>query len=305
MRTTRLPRPGIPGRAPSSRVALVGALLALPGLPSQGDQPGAPVLDRYDFSPGTGLRRDLPMVLQEVSGLAVTPDGRLFGHNDERGAVFQLDPETGGIVKAFLVGSTGVPGDFEGIAVARGGFAMVTSSGDILEFPEGEGGSHVPYRVHATGLGRFCEVEGLAYDPTHDEFLVPCKETRHWDLRGHVVVVSVPLDTMRPYWVPRVFLPLEDLRAHGLEPSFHPSSIEVLPEDGTLILLAAREAAILELTPQGRLVAGRRLSKRDHPQAEGVTFLPDGTLVVADEGGTGRGRITLYPPVKIPEGDRP
>jgi hypothetical protein len=305
MRTPRLPRPWIPGWAPSSRVALMGALLALPGLPSQGAQPGAPVLDRYDFSPGSGLRRDLPQVLQEVSGLAVTPDGRLFAHNDERGAVFQLDPETGGIVKAFLVGSTGVPGDFEGIAMARGGFAMVASSGDILEFPEGEGGAHVPYRVHATGLGLFCEIEGLAYDPAHDEFLLPCKETRHWDLHGHVVVVSVPLETMRPYWVPRVFLPLESLRDHGLEPSFHPSSIEVLPEDGTLILLAAREAAILELTPQGRLVAGRKLSNRDHPQAEGLTFLPDGTLVLADEGGTGRGRITLYPPVKTPEGGHP
>ena len=288
------------------RVAFVGALLALSGTPGAPPQVfPAPVLDRYDFSPGAGLRWELPWALEEISGLAVTPDGRLFAHDDERAVIYQIDPETGEVVKAFSVGYRGLPGDFEGIAVARGRFALVTSSGQIVEFLEGEGGSVVDYRVHSTMLGRFCEIEGLAYDAAADEFLLPCKVTRAWDLRGHLVVISVPLKTMRPYLVPRVFLPLEALREHGLDPSFHPSTIEVLPEDGTLILAAAREGALVELTSQGRLLAARSLSLRDHPQTEGLTFLPDGTLVLADEGRGSRGRLTLYPPVKSPEGGRP
>jgi hypothetical protein len=291
--------------APGGRVAFVGAFLVLAGASGAPPQLPSSVLDRYDFSPGAGLRSDLPWALEEVSGLTVTPDGGLFAHNDERAIVFQIDPETGGVVKAFSLGSRGVPGDFEGIAAARGRFAMVTSSGQVFEFVEGEAGSAVDHRVHSTGLGRFCEIEGLAYDPAAEEFLLPCKETRAWDLHGHLVVISVPLESMRPYPVPRVFLPLEALGEHGLEPSFHPSAIEVLPEDGTMILAAAQEEALVELTSQGRLVAVRKLSKRDHPQTEGLTFLPDGTLVLADEGGGGRGRITLYPPMSTPEGGHP
>ncbi len=293
------------GHAHGARIALVAAFLSLSANSATPHQSPTFVLDRYDLSPGAGLRRELPWVLEEVSGLTVTPDGRLFAHNDEWAAVYQIDPETGGIVKAFMVGSAVVAGDFEGIAAARGGLALVTSSGEILEFPEGAAGSYVPYRVHTTQLGRFCEIEGLAYDPVQEEFLLPCKEPRTREFQGHLVVISVPLETMRPYQVPRVFLPLEALEDHGLEASFHPSTIEVLPGDGTLILAAAREAALVELTSRGRLLAARKLSKRDHPQAEGLAFLPDGTLVLADEGRGGRGRITLYPPVTLPEGGHP
>jgi hypothetical protein len=302
-RTGPLPR-GRTGIAPGRPLAFVGTLFALSGIsgaPTPLPVP-SPVLERYDFSPGAGLRRELPWALEEVSGLAVTLDGRLFAHNDERAVVYQIDPETGGVLKAFSAGYRGIPGDFEGIAVARGRFALVTSAGLILELPEGEAGSAVEYHVHRTRLGHFCEIEGLAFDPMEDEFLLPCKVTRARDLRGHLVVISVPLDTMQPYLVPRVFLPLEDLREHGLDPSFHPSAIEVLPDDGTLILAAAREGALVELTSQGRLLAARKLSLEDHPQAEGLTFLPDGTLVLADEGRGRRGRITLYPPVPTPGG---
>ena len=82
--------------------------------------------------------------------------------------------------------------------------------------------------------------------------------------------------------------------AEGLGDSFHPSAIEVHPESGSLILLAAREEAIVEVGPQGELVATRELKRKDHPQPEGVAFLQDGTMVLADEGQGKRGTLTRY-----------
>lgn len=288
-----------------SRIALVGALSLLPGAMGVPSQPASSVLERYALHPGAGLRHELPAVLREVSGLAVSPDGKLFAHDDERGVVYQIDPDGGVVVKAFSLGTGGIPGDFEGIAAARGRLALVTSSGQIMEFEEGEGGSTVDYHVHTTGLGSFCEVEGLAYDPAEEEFLLPCKQSWAPDLRGHLVVMAVPLKSMRPYLVPRIFLPLEALREHGLDAAFHPSTIEVLPGSGTLVMASAVEEALLEVSAQGRVLGARKLSRRDHPQTEGLTFLPDGTMVLADEGQNGRGRLTLYRPLASPGGALP
>jgi hypothetical protein len=110
---------------------------------------------------------------------------------------------------------------------------------------------------------------------------------------------------MKPDPIPLVFLPLEAVEASGLGKNFHPSSIEVDPQTGSLILLAAREEAMIELSLQGQIRGSRELKRRNHPQPEGLAFLPDGTMVLADEGQGGRGTITLYHPVSGGEGIQP
>jgi uncharacterized protein YjiK len=219
----------------------------------------------------------------------------LFGHHDERATIYQIDPESGRILKAFSAGFMGVPGDFEGIAVAGGRFFLITSDGQLVEFAEGEDGSSVGYRVHNTGLGSRCEMEGLAFDPEEGVLLLPCKASRDRVLEGYIVVFVVPLESLEPAVLPRIFLPLEELETMDLKAEFHPSAIEVHPETGSIVLVAAQEEALLEFTPQGRLLAARELKKRDHPQPEGLAFLPDGTLVLADEGQGSLGRLTRYP----------
>ena len=253
------------------------------------------VLAKYDLSKGAGFQEKLPRVLEEISGLATTPDGRLFAHQDEWGAIYQVDPVSGEIVKAFTVGIGGTPGDFEGLAVARGKFFLLTSSGELVEVEEGRAGSSMSFQVHRTGLGRLCELEGLAFDAREDALLLACKKPLTRELKGHIVVFSVPLETMEPYLVPRVFLPLGELEAVGLDDEFHPSAIEVHPETGNLILVAAQEEALLELSPTGGAVAGRDLKHSVHAQPEGIAFLNDGTLILADEGQGRRGRLTRYP----------
>ena len=93
---------------------------------------------------------------------------------------------------------------------------------------------------------------------------------------------------------PRISIPLKDLDERGLGKNFHPSSIEVHPETKTLILVAAREEAMVELSPDGQILATRELKRRAHPQPEGLAFLLDGSLIMADEGQGGRGTLTRY-----------
>jgi uncharacterized protein YjiK len=82
-----------------------------------------------------------------------------------------------------------------------------------------------------------------------------------------------------------------------LEPqSFAPSGIERHPLSGTFFILSARSGILIELSPGGNLIKVVELSPRLHTQAEGITFLPDNTLVICDEGNDRKARITFYPP---------
>lgn len=259
-------------------------------------QAGPLLLDAFDFSKNSGDQKKLPRALEEISGLATTSDGRILAHSDERAVIYELDASTGDVVKAFSAGFGGIRGDFEGIAVAEGRLFLVTSTGEILETAEGGDGDVMDYRIHPTNLGRFCEIEGLAFDPGSRSLLLPCKTTRTRELQDHVVVFQVELASMRPRPVPRVFIPFEALEEIDLRgKSFHPSAIEVHGPTGRSVLVAAQEENLLEVSPEGRLLGGKELSRSDHPQPEGITFLPDGSLLLGDEGKGKRGRLTRYP----------
>ena len=298
--------PALPFRLPWSVVLAASGLLCLltAGWTFPPAQTPTSILELYDLSADAGDQVELRRALEEISGLATTPDGRLFAHNDERAIVYEIDPGNGSLIKAFSVGTMGVSGDFEGIAVAGERFFLVTSAGQIVEFREGAAGSRVGYKIHSLGLGSRCEMEGLAFDEAENALLMPCKTPRARELRGHLVVFSVSVNTMRPDPMPRIFLPLEELAVWGLGDGFHPSAIEVHPTTRSLILVAAREEALVELSHHGEILAKKEFKRKDHPQPEGLAFLPDGSLVLADEGQGARGTITRYPRKEMPEGGR-
>jgi hypothetical protein len=61
----------------------------------------ADALKHSDPAGPTSFRVTLPVALAEVSGLAYTPDGRLFAPGDEQAVVYQIDLARGRPVKRF------------------------------------------------------------------------------------------------------------------------------------------------------------------------------------------------------------
>jgi uncharacterized protein YjiK len=256
--------------------------------------PSPSALAGYAIAKGGDAHWDLPDGLREVSGLATTPDGRVFAHADERAIIVELDVRRERVAKTFSMGAKGAPGDFEGIAAGGGRFWLVTSDGLLYESGEGANGANVAFRTFDTGVGTQCEVEGLTYDPKAAALLLACKEPRVRALRGMVAVFA--WSVARRALVDRngVRVRADSLARRAGVSAFHPSGIERDPVTGHWLLLAARERAIAEITADGRIVAGAALVRRDHRQPEGIAIASDRTLLIADEGAGRRGTLTTY-----------
>jgi uncharacterized protein YjiK len=247
------------------------------------------VLSRYDFDNRT-RRFDLPGRLDEVSGLTFTADGRLLAHDDERGRVQEIDPETGEVRKHFDLGSDGLRGDFEGIAAVGERLFLITSTGQLYEFREGADRTSVPYRLTDIGVGPSCEVEGLDYDPIDEVLILACKTVT--PDRGDIVLPRLSLDPAVGV-LPSLRIPRALLAPFDLGPDFAPSGVAV-DAGGTILIVSGRNEALIEVSRDGRVVAGIRLRKGRHPQSEGLAIGTDGTLYIADEKNGQDARLSVY-----------
>jgi uncharacterized protein YjiK len=252
------------------------------------------VLARYDLEAPPGDRWELPRALDEISGLAIDADGRVFAHQDERAIIFELEPSTHRVARQFTFGSPAIPGDFEAIALVGDSVVLVTSDGVLYVGARGRDGAAVPFVTYATGVGRSCEVEGLAYEPGDRSLLLACKVPRDAFTRGHVTIFRWSLDRRRLVEPAPLHIPVARL-AHPIGASdFRPSDLTRDPRTGRFLLLAARERAIAELTPDGQVERVVRLQRKLHRQPEGIAITPDGALLVSDEAARGHATLSVY-----------
>lgn len=238
----------------------------------------------------------LPSELNEISGLALTADGRLLAHGDERGKVFEVDYRRGVVVKEFTVGPTPVHGDFESITVAGTKVLLLTSGGVIYQFPEGGNGAAVQFAMRDSGLGDECEFEGMAFDSTAKLLLLACKRVHDKALKDSLVIFRLPLEPgtdAKEKKPPHLAVSMAKIVGATGWDGFHPSDLTIDPFNGNYVLVAAREKALVEITPTGDVVFARPLPP-DHQQAEGVAITGDHILMISDEAKGGPATITLY-----------
>lgn len=180
-------------------------------------------------------------------------------------------------------------GDFEGLAIAPDGtFWLTTSTGDLIRFRAGADGARVGFESFDSGLGRVCEIEGLAFAVAEQSLILACKRNRG---RNDALRLFAwrPGEQARPW---HEFDAAAVTAAAGIE-DFRPSSVEIDSQSGDIWLLSAKDAAIAQFDQNGALRGAWALGSA-HVQAEGLTLLPDGAIVIADEGGNGRALLSVY-----------
>jgi uncharacterized protein YjiK len=239
----------------------------------------------------------MPQELKEISGLALTADGRLLAHGDQRGQVLEIDYRRGVVVKEFSLGKPTVHDDFEAITVVGDTVILLASTGKLYMFQEGANDARVEYTIHDTGLGRECEFEALAFEPARHALLLACKVIRTKSLKDDLVILRWNLGSGKRS---QITVPLTQVIGSNGWDGFHPSDITIDPFNGNYVIIAGREKALVEITPAGTVVLAR-LIPGEHAQPEGVVITPDSFLIVSDESapptkkkGGGSAAITLY-----------
>ena len=247
-----------------------------------------------DYNMKDSKQVKLPGHLREISGLAISEDGRVFSHEDEKGIIYQVDYSKGKIVKAFAIGEPIPKRDFEGIAIVKDKFYLITSSGDIYEFKEADNKKSSKYEIYKTGLSVSYNIEGLCYDPVTNSLLIACKGYPGKNYSGYRAVYSFNLKEKKLNLKPRFLFSLRNLdKKYGMK-NFSPSAIERNPKTGNFFILSSHVRALIEVSPDGKILDGILFSEKKHKQPEGITFTPEMKMLISDEGRGGQGTITIY-----------
>ena len=237
----------------------------------------------------------MPKSLREISGLALTPDGRVLTHDDEIGIISVIDPKRGVLLKQFSLGQTPPRGDFEAITLVDSDIYLLASDGKLYEFNEGADGAHVLYTIDDTKLGKECEFESVAYEADSDWLLMPCKKVSKKKLQDQLVIYRWRLGGRRSdsTRVSMLAIPLSQVIGSNHWKSLHPSDMTIDPFTGNYVIIASHEKALIEITPLGQVVRALPLPA-GHNQPEGVAITKDSLLIVSDEATNKPGAITLY-----------
>jgi uncharacterized protein YjiK len=250
-------------------------------------------LPHYDFSGDYSNTITLPKRLNEISGLAVTGDNRLFVHNDEVGTIYEIDISTKEILNEFKLGDEKIKKDFEGIAVVKDSLFMVTSSGVIYKFSYSDDGKNVEYKKFNTILSVKNNVEGLCYDKATNSLMLACKDYAGKNLKGYKAIYSFSLANYSLDEVPVYLINLDSLKNKFNINNFSPTGIEIHPNSGNVFILSSHEKAIVELSANGELLNAVKLNSKIHRQPEGISFLSDLSLLIADEGKGEKAKVTF------------
>jgi len=243
-------------------------------------------LDDYPLGKKHRNGWSLPEVLHEVSGVAVVDADRIFIHNDESAVIYEFNVSTREVTPRFQLGDPPLSLDLEGIALIDSDVYLVLSTGQIYKIRNGVSRRGIidDYEIFDSGMQGLCEIESLEEDIDAGALVFACKQVYGED---YISVYRYKPGDDRS-------VKLFDLSFATLGGKFHPSAIST--QFGSYIILAGKQHLIRQVSSGGEVMTSAKLKKKHHQQAEGIGFLPDGRLIIADEGKNRKGRISVYRP---------
>ncbi len=234
---------------------------------------------------------ELPAVLKEVSGIVYLDEQRFACVQDEDGIIFIFNTETSEIEKEIKFAGDG---DYEGLALVDQNAYVVRSDGTLFEVENWRGGSPKTNEF-ATALTEDHNIEGLCYDATNNRLLLAIKDEEPGD-KDYKGIYEFDLDSKTLADEPAYRINLTDesfknLKVKDRQDLISPSEINIHPKTGEIYILEGKDPKLLILDSNGKIKLLEELNKKDFPQAEGLTFSPEGDLFISNEGGKKSGNI--------------
>lgn len=237
---------------------------------------------------------EMPVELEEISGISYFSEDKMACVQDEEGIIFIFNLDTDMVEKKINFGKSG---DYEGVALLDSAAYVIESSGKIFEVSNYLSPSFetVEYKTPFSGRNN---MESIVADSINNRLLLAVKDTdsNSKDYKG---VYAFDINTKKVLSEPVFKIPLDDPIFNGKSAQkdkkkadkFYPSEIAINPVDGNIYLLEGKNPRLLIMSPSGKLLRLHMLNKKSFPQPEGMTFAPDGTLYISNEGKKGTASI--------------
>jgi len=244
---------------------------------------------------------EMPKILNEISGISLTPDRKkIAAIQDENGILFQLDKQTGKLVKEVKFHKNG---DYEDITCIDNKTFIVKSSGTVYEL-EMTPADTFKVSKHKFGLSKENDVEGMCFDKRNNRLLLACKGEMTQKDNLAKGVYAYNLETRKMETEPFFKLTLSEMQQYVKEHhnesadplfetyiageqesfTFYPSAIAIHPQTGNYYIASSKGKVLSVISPKKEILHIQKLSKKEHKQPEGLTFDEDGTLYISNEG---------------------
>lgn len=242
----------------------------------------------------------LPGILHEISGLTYVDSTTFACIQDEKGILFIYDWKENEITKEYTFH---MDGDYEGITRVGNTIYVLRSDGTLFEVTDYQSENFL-LNSYVTGIPANNN-EGLCYDPGNNRLLIACKGKleKGPEFKDKRVIYGFDLSskTMSPEPVfdfdvkeikefainHKVGLPVRSKKkGTTTEPiiKFMTSDIGIHPITKKLFLLSASDHLLFIFNRNGQVEHIEPLNPELFNKAEGITFLPNGELLITNEG---------------------
>ncbi|HPI19737.1 MAG TPA: SdiA-regulated domain-containing protein [Candidatus Kapabacteria bacterium] len=239
------------------------------------------------------IKQQLPPVLNEVSGLTDIDSKHVALVQDELGIVFIYDFVNGKIISQYEFEDAG---DFEGLTYTGNSIYILRSDGRLTEWKNFLN-EDAKFTHHQLNL-QTSNNEGLCYDAKHNRILIAAKsKPLIHDFKEQRYIYSYDITTEKLLEKPIYSINTNDIQkladklniktntAKGkkIHFNFRPSSLAIHPVTDEIYIISAAEKLILIINRKGELIHLEKLNEELFLKAEGITFLPDGTMIITNE----------------------
>lgn len=244
----------------------------------------------------------LPPALLEISGITNIDASLIACVQDEHGIVFIYDVVKNQIIKQIFFGSEG---DYEDIARAGGTLYILRSDEVLAEIMNFNSSKFKRSSFQASIPGHDCE--GLCYDQKNNRLLIVPKEipADNPDYKGKRFIYGFDLATKRVIKGPVIIFDIASIKRFAVENSIKVpmkgkkgekqepdielriSGIAIHPATSRIYAISGQERMLYVFDGNGKIEFLERLDRDLYPQPEGITFMPDGDLLISNEGREG------------------
>jgi hypothetical protein len=223
----------------------------------------------------------LPTYLDEISGIAYYPkDKGIFAINDEKGWLYKVLLSQNMVIQRWKYAKGA---DFEDMVLVDSVFYVLQSSGSIIEFKFITKDS-VARNLYESGLPGKNEFEILYHDKEKNQLIMLCKDCEADDKNS---LSSFAFDLATHKFSPTRAYVMDIRKIEALlqqkKVHFKPSAAAINPIDGRLYIISSINKVLVVADRNGVPEHVYRISPRLYKQPEGLTFTPEGNLLISNE----------------------